>query len=155
MRRLFRQITAQQVLQHKYTTKQAAKSVAAAPAPCAVPLRKNEMTNPFLHLPPPPPKQETTLLSSLDELDLSQELLQAYNKAKTLLSEAEYDESIPLNQKSRRSTVLQLSCRRLQKTQETLHNTQTVTKIEAVLINTLKNFPEIREEFLAAYEAAL
>lgn len=115
------------------------------------------MTNPFLHLPPPPTptKNPTTLLSSLDELDLSQELLQAYNKAKLLLSDAEYDESIPLNQKVQAVNSIAAILQTIAKTQETLHNTQTVTKIEAVLINTLKNFPEIREEFLAAYEAAL
>ena len=115
------------------------------------------MTNPFLHLPPPPTptKNPTTLLSSLDELDLSQELLQAYNKAKLLLSEAEYDESIPLNQKVQAVNSIAAILQTIAKTQETLHNTQTITKIESVLINTLKNFPEIREEFLAAYEAAL
>ena len=115
------------------------------------------MTNPFLHLPPPPTpaKPPTTLLSSLDELDLSQELLQVYNKAKLLLSEAEYDESIPLNQKVQAVNSIAAILQTIAKTQETLHNTQTITKIESVLINTLKNFPEIREEFLAAYEAAL
>jgi len=112
------------------------------------------MTNPFAKaLPPPKPKPQ--LLSSLDELNLSQELLEAYNKAKLLLSEAEYDESIPLNQKVQAVNSIAAILQTIAKTQETLHNTQTITKIEAVLINTLKTYPELREAFLEEYERAL
>lgn len=112
------------------------------------------MTNPFAKaLPPPVPA--ISLLSSLDDLNLKQELLEAYNKAKLLLSEAEYDESIPLNQKVQAVNSIAAILQTIAKTQETLHNTQTITKIEAVLINTLKTYPELREAFLEEYERAL
>lgn len=112
------------------------------------------MTNPFQRLPPPAPPQPT-LLSSLDDLNLKQELLEAYNKAKTLLAQAEYDESIPLNQKVQAVNSIAAILQTIAKTQESLHNTQTITKIEAVLINVLKTYPELREAFLEDYERAL
>jgi len=111
------------------------------------------MTNPFTK--PPVTLPQPVLLSSLDDLDLKQELLEAYNKAKTLLIAAEYDESIPLNQKVQAVNSIASILQTIAKTQETLHNTQTITKIEAVLINTLKTYPELREAFLEDYERAL
>ena len=57
------QITAQQVLQTEKTlpNRSSKNSVAAAPAPCAVPLRKKRNDKPIPATPPPPPpKQETT-----------------------------------------------------------------------------------------------
>lgn len=112
------------------------------------------MNNPFVKL-PSPVRAEPQLLTSLDELDLSNELLEAYNKAKTLLIDAEYEESIPLNQKVQAVNSIAAILQTIAKTQETLHNTQTITKIEAVLINTLKTYPELREAFLEDYERAL
>jgi hypothetical protein len=90
-----------------------------------------------------------------DTMNLEQELLEQYNLAKRLIHESEYDESIPLNQKAQAVNSCSSVLAALIKTQSDLHNLERIRKIEATLIQVLKAFPTLQEEFLHAYEAQL
>lgn len=93
----------------------------------------------------------TDKATSLNDLDLEDELLKQYNTAKNLYEDAEFDESIPLNQKAQTLNAISSILGQIIKQREMLHNIQTVTAIELALVQTLKAFPELKEAFIQAY----
>lgn len=90
-----------------------------------------------------------------EELDLEKELLEQYNTAKQLLHDASFDETIPLNQKAQAVNSATAIIGALIKTQAELYSLERIKKIEAVLIATLKQFPDLQESFMTAYKEAL
>lgn len=93
-------------------------------------------------------------LTSID-LNLEAEILIQYNRARRLLHAAEYDETIPLNQKAQALNSATAILAALTKSQGELHSIEKVRKIEAALIKTLKAFPEVNQAFLDEYEGNL
>lgn len=97
----------------------------------------------------PPAPQKT-----LGQLDLSQELLLQYQKANELLKNAEFEDT-PLNQKAQAMNSIVNILAQIIKQQEIVHNMSEITRLELALIATLKEFPEVKERFLASYEGKL
>lgn len=91
----------------------------------------------------------------LEELNLEDELLTLYTKATELLRDSEYDESIPLNQKAQAQNSIVSILTTIIKNQEAVRNMAEIATIEAALGDTLKEFPDIKEAFLTAYEGKL
>jgi hypothetical protein len=85
---------------------------------------------------------------TLDELDLSNSLLEQYHLARRLQVASEVDQSIPLNQKVQSSNSLIAIIASIVKLQVDLHNAQNCAKMEQVLINVLKRHPTLQDEFL-------
>jgi hypothetical protein len=102
-----------------------------------------------------PNKVETFVELTPETLNLEQELLEQYNRARRLLHTAATDDAIPLAQKASALNSATAIISALTKTQADLYSLERVKKIEAVLIATLKQFPQLQEEFLEAYTKAL
>lgn len=94
-------------------------------------------------------------VASLSDLDLDEELLAQYKRARRLLALAEHDEEVPLSQKATALNAISTIITNITKTQTELYNAERLKTLELVLISVLKRFPEIKEQFLAEYEAAL
>lgn len=92
---------------------------------------------------------------SLEELDTAEELATTYNTLKNMLAMVEYDEATPLNQKAQLINSLAGVLGTIMKLKAELYSMQQVATIEEALGNTLKEFPDIREAFLARYEGQL
>lgn len=90
-----------------------------------------------------------------DNLNLEHELLEQYNRARKILHEASYDDSIAVNQKAAALNSATSIISALTRTQAELYSLERIKKIETVLIEVLKKFPELQQEFLARYEEAL
>lgn len=104
----------------------------------------------------PPPIVNTTIsASTLAELDLDHELLTQYKSAQTLLTEATYDKVIPLNQKAQILNSITAIITQIIKLQMDVHSIEEVKEIESALIETLKEFPDIKAKFLSAYKKRL
>lgn len=105
---------------------------------------------------PSKPIVNTTISAkTLAELDLDHELLTQYKAAQTLLTEAAYDKVTPLNQKAQVLNSITAIITQIIKLQQEVHSIEEVKEIEAALIETLKEFPEIKEKFLKAYKKRL
>lgn len=89
---------------------------------------------------------------TLEGLNLKAELLTQYNRTRQMLHEASYDSTIPLNQKAQVINAATSILGQLTKSEAELHSVEEVKKIEAVLIDTLKLFPELQEGFLLRYK---
>lgn len=87
-------------------------------------------------------------------LDLNQELLKQYEKAQTMLRDAELEEA-PLNYRVQALNAISSIINQIVKMQTDLHTLENVRAIENALIETLKSMPEVREEFLKRYSGAL
>jgi hypothetical protein len=88
-------------------------------------------------------------------LNLEDELLEQYNRARKILHDASYDEGIPLSQKAAALNSATSIIGALIKSQAELYSLERIKKIENVLIATLKKFPELQDEFMAAYSIDL
>lgn len=88
-------------------------------------------------------------------LNLEVELLEQYNRARKLLHDANYDEEIPLSQKAAALNSATSIIGALIKSQAELYSLERIKKIENVLIQTLKRFPEMQEEFMNVYTESL
>lgn len=88
-------------------------------------------------------------------LNLEVELLEQYNRARKLLHEANYDDDIPLNQKAATINSATSIIGALIKSQAELYSLERIKKIESVLIEVLKAFPDMQEEFMVKYAEAL
>jgi hypothetical protein len=91
---------------------------------------------------------------TLEGLNLKSELLTQYNRTRQMLHAASYNSEIPLNQKAQVINTATSILGQLTKSEAELHSVEEVKKIEAVLITTLKLFPDIQEEFLKQYALA-
>lgn len=88
-------------------------------------------------------------------LNLEVELLEQYNRARKLLHDANYDDEIPLNQKAATINSATSIIGALIKSQAELYSLERIKKIETVLIEVLKAFPDLQEEFMTKYAEAL
>lgn len=107
----------------------------------------------------PPPQQDKprTVLNvptSFSEVNLEQELLTAFTKAKQMLTDVEH-EDIPHNQKIQNLNSINTVITNIINQQEKVYNIERTKKLEDCLINTLKAFPALKDHFLAAYKLAL
>jgi hypothetical protein len=107
---------------------------------------------------PPEPIEEIVIPElaklTLGDLNLKSELLTQYNSARQLLHDASYNPATPLNQKAQVINSATSILGQLTKSEAELHSVEEVKKVEAVLITTLKLFPELQEEFLKQYALA-
>lgn len=90
-----------------------------------------------------------------DSLNLETEILCQYNEARRLIHTATYDDETPINQKAQAINSATAVLSALIKSQAELYSLERVKKIEATLLEVLKNFPDMQEEFMRAYEIAL
>ena len=104
---------------------------------------------------PPPPTTPQVKTQSLKDLDLDKELLEQYQSAKKLLTDVQYEEGVPLNQKAQITNTITSILQAIIKMQQDLYNIEKIKLIENVLIETLKEHETLRDAFLEKYEAAL
>lgn len=91
----------------------------------------------------------------LKDLDLDRELYIQYHKAKTLFEVSEYDQAATLSGKVSSLNGIIAILTQITKLQADLYNAKTISAIENSLIQTLKEFPEMRERFLELYKSTL
>lgn len=103
---------------------------------------------------PPAKRKRSQQHINLSQLNVEDELLRQYNAANQLLADAAYEE-IPLNQKAQAMNSIVAILGQIIRQQETVKNMAAMTELETALIDTLKEFPEVRERFLAVYEGKL
>lgn len=93
---------------------------------------------------------------SLKDLDLEAELTLQFLALQQLQNSVIDDDDTPANQKAQTASALSAALMNLVKVQSEVHNSERMKKIEAILIDTLKDLPvEAVEVFLANYEQAL
>ena len=88
-------------------------------------------------------------------INLEDELLAQYNRAQQLLHDASYNQGIPLNQKAQALNSATAILAALTKSQSELYSSERFKKIENILIDTLKEFTELSEAFMARYREVL
>ncbi len=95
----------------------------------------------------------TSLLPlNLAAINMEEELLTQLASAKSLLADSE---DAPANQRAQVSNSITTILKQLTDLQTSLTTTETIKRIERTLLLTLKEFPEMQESFLKAYEEAL
>lgn len=92
---------------------------------------------------------------SLSELDLDQELLQQYKDAKQLFKDIELDDETPMNQKAQIMNSITAILTKIVENQTALYDSERVKLIESILIDVLKQYPDINAEFMERYKKAL
>lgn len=106
--------------------------------------------------PPPPPKKDIVrreiTATSLQELDLNQELFLQYKVALFLLDDAQEDVEASPQQKAAALNSVNAVISSIAKLKTDLYNAERIKVIENTLISTLKQFPEVNEAFIKAYE---
>jgi predicted O-linked N-acetylglucosamine transferase (SPINDLY family) len=111
-------------------------------------------------LAPPPkadkPKEEEEVVFSpvvaLEELDLADELYSHYIAARRMFEASKKE---PLNQRAQTINSVVNVLGRIATIRTELFNSERMKKMEEVLIKVLKDFPEVSESFITAYEEAL
>lgn len=91
----------------------------------------------------------------LSELNVEHELLRQYQAAKRLFEAAEHDETTPLNQKAQTLNSISSILSAIIKTQTELYDAERLKALEAVLADTLREFPELETAFMTAYKTRL
>ena len=111
---------------------------------------------------PPPPCPPPSIyasgrvaVESLENLDVAAELALAYQQAKRLAEAAEFDEATPLNQKAQIVNSLNSILASITKSRAEIYSAEQNRVLETALLTTLKRFPELQKEFMAAYKANL
>ena len=93
---------------------------------------------------------------SLKDINLERELVLQVMALQQLQNSVIDDDDTPANQKAQTASALSAALMNLVKVQSEVHNSERMKKIEAILIDTLKDLPvEAVEAFLANYEQAL
>jgi hypothetical protein len=92
---------------------------------------------------------------SLQTLDVAVELNLAYQSAKSLLEQAQYDENTPLNQKAQVVNSLNAILASITKSRSEIYNAERNRAMESALINTLKKHPTLQKAFMDDYKIAL
>lgn len=101
------------------------------------------------------PAQNTLKTTRLQDLNLDGELAEQLASAKALIRSAEFDETVPLSQKAQTINVINTLLSGIVRMQAEVKNIQEITKLETALVDTLKEFPEVKEHFLSLYEGKL
>ena len=103
------------------------------------------------------PKQETKASPqtrrSLKDINLEVELLEQYKRALLLMETL--GENTPANQQAQVLNSCTSIIQQIIKTQSDLYNVETIKVMEATLLNTLRKFPEMQDDFMSAYSKAL
>ncbi len=94
-------------------------------------------------------------LKTLNELDTAEELMIQYQRAETLAAHTLSDSEVPPNQRAQVLAAVTSVLGQIIKLQTDLHNSQQFKRIEMILIDTLKAFPELQVAFMDAYKANL
>lgn len=94
-------------------------------------------------------------LKTLNELDTAEELMIQYQRAETLAAHTLNDADVPPNQRAQVLAAVTSVLGQIIKLQTDLHNSQQFKRIEMILIDTLKAFPELQASFMDAYKANL
>jgi len=98
-----------------------------------------------------PPVAPSPSQNLAPQLTLDDELENQLSTAKQLLEDAKFDETVPLNQKAQVINSIVAIIAAINKQKAALHNLAELALIESALIETLKEFPEVRERFIEAY----
>ena len=99
---------------------------------------------------------ELVIPTSLDDVDLMQEVLEQLAHAKRLRDFIATDRETPANQKAQVNNSCAQMILQLAKTQTDLYSAERMKKLEACLLKVLKSLPdETVAAFLTAYERAL
>ena len=93
---------------------------------------------------------QVTLPIATGELNLEAEIVMQLHLAKAMQSTAQ-SSSAPLNQKAQVANTITAILRQLVDMQAILNTTETIKKIERVLLETLNEFPKLQELFLERY----
>lgn len=110
------------------------------------------------------PRHTSTLydgLTSLDQLDLKQELLLNYKRTAQFIENAQtFNESsaepIPINQISQLLNTHHTTLKEIIKMQQEVHSIEKIKLVERVVIEVIKTLPdEVQDAFLTRYQAAL
>ena len=92
--------------------------------------------------------------TTIEDIDLTQELVLRYIAAKELLDDiAGYREDIPLNQIAQANNSLVSMMKELALQQKQLFDTTRLQRLEKALAKALVKFPELYDAFFDAYEA--
>ena len=94
-------------------------------------------------------------LKNLNELDTAEELMIQYQRAETLAANTLNDADVPPNQRAQVLAAVTSVLGQIIKLQTDLHNSQQFKRIEMILIDTLKAFPEMQAAFMEAYRVNL
>lgn len=94
-------------------------------------------------------------LKTLNELDTAEELMIQYQRAENLAGNVLNDADIPPNQRAQVLAAVTAVLGQIIKLQTDLHNSQQFKRIEMILIDTLKAFPEMQVAFMDAYRTNL
>ena len=90
--------------------------------------------------------------SSIEEINLSEELVLTFQAAKTLLADAANDDETPLSQKSAIVNSLNSLLKNLADLQKSLYSVERQQKLEAALVEALKLHPTLEKSFFDFYE---
>lgn len=94
-------------------------------------------------------------LKNLNELDTAQELMLQYQRAENLAGSVLTDVDVPPNQRTQVLAAVTAVLSQIIKLQTDLHNSQQFKRIEMIMIDTLKAFPEMQAAFMEAYRVNL
>ena len=89
---------------------------------------------------------------TLASVNLEEELLTQLTSAKSLLADS-YD--APANQKAQVSNSITTILKQLTDLQTSLTTTETIKRMERILLAVLKEFPDLQAPFMKAYEESL
>ena len=89
---------------------------------------------------------------TLASVNLEEELLTQLMSAKSLLADSS---DAPANQKAQVSNSITTILKQLTDLQTSLTTTETIKRMERILLATLKEFPDLQTPFLKAYEESL
>jgi len=85
-------------------------------------------------------------VTSLNQLNLEEELLLQYTRVKNFLEQIEGDESIPPNQVAQVMNTCTAILKEIVKTQETLYNSERAKKLEIEVVNAMRAAPQQAQE---------
>lgn len=106
------------------------------------------------NIPPETLKRFRAKVNDISELNIEQELLDNYNDAQDILTNLD-PLVTPANQQAQAMNTINGILKDIIKMRTDLYNAERIKKIEASIIYTLKQFPELHEAFLTEYERAL
>lgn len=96
--------------------------------------------------------KEAITHKDLKDLDLEHELLKQYQRAQELL---EFSDDEPLNQRAQTLNSITSILQAIIKLQQDLYNMERLKTLENTLVNTLQEFPQLKEKFLDSYRKNL
>ncbi|RLC29306.1 MAG: hypothetical protein DRH37_07780 [Deltaproteobacteria bacterium] len=92
------------------------------------------------------------LPTTLASINLEDELITQLRSAKKLLADSV---DSPANQKAQISNTVTTILKQLVDLQTSITTTETIKRIERILLETLKKYPEMQENFMKSYEESL